>query len=347
MDVELVRMAIANRRKLGVLPDSFKGPVFVLWEITYACPLRCIHCYNHSGDTPGRHMPTESLLKIADQLGELQVHSVCLTGGEPAVHKGYLDVARRLKEHGVSVGTPLSGWMLNEELADEMAGLFDTLQVSVDGATAETHDKIRGVPGSFDRAIQACHMLDDAIERWLDRRVPPTLCGAFVANKLNFHEIEPFIDRMATSFKNLNEIRVQSIVPVGRAHELGIHLEKEQTDEMEALCSRKNMQYYPRVHVDPGDPTFHLMKPRVGHAWDLACIDPQGNVRFSPWLSGEVGQIGKDGTLQEIWEGELIDLHKSPRFLQHINKINHVNDMHDAEIALQQEFRRFGAGPRP
>src|SRR5262249_35425124 len=108
MDVDLVRMAIANRRRVGLLPTAFSAPGFVLWEITYACPLRCIHCYNHSGDAPPKQLPTDQLLKIADQFGDLQVHSVCLTGGEPSVHKGYLDVARRLKDHQVSVGTPLS-----------------------------------------------------------------------------------------------------------------------------------------------------------------------------------------------------------------------------------------------
>lgn len=344
MDTQLVRSAVAARRRAGVLPRSFEAPLFVLWEITYVCPLRCIHCYNHSGIDPGPQLGVDELVGVADQLGALQVHSVCLTGGEPAAHKGYLAAARRLRAHGISVGTPLSGWLLTPELAAEMAGLFDTIQVSLDGATAATHDRIRGVPGSHERALRACRILDEALES-AGRRPPPTFAVAFVANRLNFDEIGAFIDLVAQGYRHVNEVRVQAIVPVGRAMELGMQLTREQTATMEAVCARKNLEYYPHVHVDPGDPTFHLKKPRVGHPWDLAVIDPRGRVRFSPWLSGEVGDL-KERSLKEIWDAELRFLHEDPRWLSAIDQIDHVNDMQAVEVLLSAEYGRFGGGRR-
>src|SRR5262252_8344232 len=76
-------------------------PSAVNWDLTYACPLRCGHCYSESGRRPSRQLPLPSLLRIADEILAVRpVPTVTFTGGEPLVVRGVLDVARHLKEGG-------------------------------------------------------------------------------------------------------------------------------------------------------------------------------------------------------------------------------------------------------
>ncbi|MCZ0982320.1 cytochrome P450 [Streptomyces diastatochromogenes] len=62
------------------IPDH---PLEVLWDITYACPLRCTHCYSESGRRPARRLSGEDMLRAADAILALGTEGVCLAGANP------------------------------------------------------------------------------------------------------------------------------------------------------------------------------------------------------------------------------------------------------------------------
>ncbi|MGA4837872.1 radical SAM protein [Streptomyces sp. G45] len=137
------------------------GPEVVVWDTTYACPLRCSHCYSESGRRPSRQLGPQDMLRVADALIALRPRVVALSGGEPLVVRGLFEVADRLRAAGVNLSINTSGWVMTRALAERLADRFDEVIVSLDGATAEVHDRIRGRQGSFGRVLAALAVLDE------------------------------------------------------------------------------------------------------------------------------------------------------------------------------------------
>ncbi|GAA2583627.1 radical SAM protein [Actinomadura fulvescens] len=333
------RARVDDRRAAGLLPERFKSPVYMMWEITYSCPLRCVHCYNSSGYSPPRHLGHDDAMKVAEQIADAEVMSICLTGGEPNLHPAYYDASRVLKEAGVSIGTPTSGWNMTPETADVYVELFDTVQVSVDAGRAETHDAIRGRNRSFQRAMAALRMLNDAVERSKSHKTP-NLCLAYVANRRNIDEFVELTDQVA-DISRLTEIRLQAQVPSGRARELGLGLTDADLERLQQLAIRQTLKH--GILVNAGDPTGHLKKAVLGWPWEYAVIDPYGDVRFSPWLPGRMGNV-LESSLQEVWDAGLGDLHRDPDMVELLSRIRTVNDIGDVTEELESRYGSFGGG---
>ena len=84
-----------------------------------------------------------------------------VTGGEPLLRKELaLSIIDRFAEAGVAVSLVTNGWFVDEAVADRIAAIDDVrVHVSVDGASPEVHDAVRGVPGSWRRAVRAIDLL--------------------------------------------------------------------------------------------------------------------------------------------------------------------------------------------
>ena len=130
-----------------------------VWDLTYACPLRCTHCYSESGRRPAKTLPPDELMKIAEIMVMSGARRVSLSGGEPLIVPGWAEAARRLRDAGIEVTLFTSGWIMDESIAAEIGRSVTHVCVSLDGATAETHDRIRQRSGSFDRAMAALGVL--------------------------------------------------------------------------------------------------------------------------------------------------------------------------------------------
>lgn len=134
-------------------------PFSLTWEIISDCNLRCKHCYfsNYSEKYDSRNdLSTEKIMSIIDELAEMNVVNVNLTGGEPFLRADFLDILKKLKSKNISINITTNGTLITENIAKELSfilnPLIDTIQVSLDGSCKETHDKTRG-EGSFKKAI--------------------------------------------------------------------------------------------------------------------------------------------------------------------------------------------------
>jgi len=142
------------------LRDYTQSPMNVYWEMTQACGLACRHCRAEAMPEPHPdELSFEEGLQFLRQLPEFgePLPQLILTGGDPLRRKGLfplIDEARRLGI-GVSITPAATGaltrWVL-EKLKDHGV---EGVGLSLDGSTAERHDSIRGVPGTFDRTLQA------------------------------------------------------------------------------------------------------------------------------------------------------------------------------------------------
>ncbi|GIX21331.1 MAG: heme d1 biosynthesis radical SAM protein NirJ [Gammaproteobacteria bacterium] len=126
----------------------------VIWNIVRRCNLHCRHCYSGSADHdfPGE-LDTRQALAVIDDLAELGVPALILSGGEPLLRADLFTLAARAKAHGLYLGLSSNGTLVDEAQAERIAAAgFDYVGISIDGLAAR-HDRLRGRPGAFEAAL--------------------------------------------------------------------------------------------------------------------------------------------------------------------------------------------------
>ncbi len=138
------------------------APICLTWELTYACNLACVHCLSSSGKRDPRELTTQQCKDIIDELERMQVFYVNIGGGEPTVRPDFWELVDYATAHHVGVKFSTNGVRITPEVAGRLAASdYVDVQISLDGATAEVNDAVRG-PGSFAMAIRALENLADA-----------------------------------------------------------------------------------------------------------------------------------------------------------------------------------------
>ncbi|MFQ6132188.1 MAG: radical SAM/SPASM domain-containing protein [Armatimonadota bacterium] len=134
-------------------------PVTMLWELTCRCNLRCAHCYVSRGAAEAE-LDTREALTVLDQLAEAGTLYLILSGGEPLLRDDFFTIAEAARQREFAVRIFTNGTKVNEEAAGRIADLAPlSVEVSLYGHRAATHDAISGVPGSHQQAIRALELL--------------------------------------------------------------------------------------------------------------------------------------------------------------------------------------------
>jgi Y-X(10)_GDL-associated radical SAM protein len=130
-------------------------PVHVVWEITLACNLKCQHCGSRAGRPRPNELSTEECIEVVDQLARLGTREISLIGGEAYLRKDWTEIVRAIRGHGIYCAMQSGARNLTAaRIAEAVAAGLQGLGVSIDGLP-ELHDELRGVPGSYEMAIQA------------------------------------------------------------------------------------------------------------------------------------------------------------------------------------------------
>ena len=129
----------------------------VAWETTRNCNLACVHC--RASATLGPHsgeLDTGEAFRLLDQIAEVAPAIVILTGGEPLMREDIFDIAAYGTRRGLRMVMAPNGTLITVPIAEKLVTCgIRRISISLDGATAESHDRFRQVPGAFDGAIQA------------------------------------------------------------------------------------------------------------------------------------------------------------------------------------------------
>ena len=135
-------------------------PTKVSFILTDLCNLRCRHCYAWKTHER-RVLSTEVIVDTLAELGEWAgPYKLFLSGGEPTLHRGLVEIVQAAASKGGFVSIATNGIRMGERLAQELvlAGLGHA-DISLDGLTPETHDQIRGRVGAHARAVRAARLL--------------------------------------------------------------------------------------------------------------------------------------------------------------------------------------------
>lgn len=185
------RRAVINLTKsfahMGIKkPISLYAPFLVVWDFTHKCNLNCKHCYSNSGAVNEGELSTKEALAVVDQLVDAGVTALAFSGGEPLTRKDFFEVATHAADRGLYVSVATNGTLLTKENVQKLKqAKVNYLDVSIDGASAKTHDEFRGVPGTFDRAVAGLKNCVDA---------DLCVCIATTVGKNNMAELPAIID---------------------------------------------------------------------------------------------------------------------------------------------------------
>jgi AdoMet-dependent heme synthase len=136
--------------------DFNQAPMIVIWEMTQACDLACVHC--RASALPDRNpmeLTTEEGYRLLEQIRSFGNPLMVFTGGDPLKRPDLDSLLRRSVELGLRTNvSPSATPLLTPAAIDrfQQAGVA-RMAISLDGATAATHDAFRGIPGTFSRAL--------------------------------------------------------------------------------------------------------------------------------------------------------------------------------------------------
>ena len=135
------------------------APICLTWELTYACNLACVHCLSSSGRRDPGELSTAECQAVIDTLERMQVFYVNIGGGEPTVRPDFWELVDYATAHHVGVKFSTNGVRIDAAVARKLAASdYVDVQISLDGATAEVNDAVRG-QGSYAMAIRAMEHL--------------------------------------------------------------------------------------------------------------------------------------------------------------------------------------------
>ncbi|MBI6853769.1 GDL motif peptide-associated radical SAM/SPASM maturase [Pseudomonas cichorii] len=137
-------------------------PVHVVWEITLACDLKCLHCGSRAGHRRPDELNTQECLDVIDSLAALGTREITLIGGEAYLRKDWTRLIEAIHGHGMYCAIQTGGRNLTPTKMQAAidAGL-NGVGVSIDGL-APLHDAVRNVPGSFDKAVDTLRRAKEA-----------------------------------------------------------------------------------------------------------------------------------------------------------------------------------------
>ena len=194
------------------VPQRFSAPLFVVWNFTNLCNLRCQHCYQ---DTAHRRLSDEltleEKLRVVDQAGDMYVPMIAFAGGEPTIDRDLLPVLRRCQAHGIHTSIATHGGTMTPRLAAQLAEAgVRYVEVSLDSVHAERHDAFRRQPGMWERTVRG--MRNVVAQEGL--RLGVAMC----VHQGNYAEVDDMIrfalEIGAGTFAHFN------FIPVGRGLEM-------------------------------------------------------------------------------------------------------------------------------
>ena len=155
--------------------DFNQSPLLVIWEVTQACDLACVHC--RASAMPGRNpgeLTREQGYRLLDEIRSFGDPLMVFTGGDPLKRSDLFDLIRHSVDLGLRTNvTPSATPLLTANAIDRFkkSGIA-RMAISLDGPDAETHDSFRGVAGTFDRAMFALrHARDIRLDTQLQTTV--------------------------------------------------------------------------------------------------------------------------------------------------------------------------------
>lgn len=272
-------------------------------EVTYDCPLACIHCSSNAYSGNALHMGSEECLRILREASDMGVRAVAFSGGEPLV---WPHIAKCVELAGSAFDEVVIYTTGNvddfKSIATELKRVGLTRMVfSLYAATDAKHDWVTRVAGSFNKTIDA---LRDAHSLGLETEIH------FVVTAYNYSELRAVCE-LGTSL-GVSAVSVLRLVPQGRAAMLDGALSKEQILGVVTAIKQLRKEGFALRTGSPMNVFWVNEKPECKAALDRLIVSPDLNVSpcdaFKQVDASDIAGTTADSnlatkTLEECWTG--------------------------------------------
>lgn len=290
-------------------PATRKRSAYAVWELTLKCNLACSHCGSRAGERRENELDTEEALDLVRQLADAGIDEVTLEGGEAFLRPDWLTIARAITDAGMACTMVTGGYGVSRETALRMrdAGIV-AASVSVDGLE-QTHDDIRGRPGSFKYCFETLAHF---------RHAGLAISANTQINRRSVGDLPTLYERLRDAEVSLWQLQLTTPMGNGADRPLLI-MQPAELDDVYKVLARIGMRAADeaRVILVPGSnlgyygPYDHLIfRGSGGRSW-IGCIaglsslgiHADGSIKACPTLPSEyVGGNIRERPLSEILE---------------------------------------------
>jgi radical SAM protein with 4Fe4S-binding SPASM domain len=287
-------------------------PRLVAFEVTHRCRFNCLHCRASAGDGDKEELTTQQCKKIISSVAKFSKCVIILTGGEPMERSDIYQLIRYGRSRKLRMVMATCGYLINEESIAKLkeAGVL-ALSFSLDGSSAETHDKFRQAKGAFDAVIRAAEIARQAGMRF---QINTTIC------KVNIDEITGIIELA----KRLGAYCFNAfiLVPTGRGEQIAdeildpiryevllnelLRFKLESSIEVRVTCGPQFARVYERAKAkklikgDSNSPTKRVAGCMGGRGFGF--ISYRGDVQTCGFLDISAGNLVENGfNFKKIW----------------------------------------------
>ncbi|MDK1387700.1 pyrroloquinoline quinone biosynthesis protein PqqE [Sinorhizobium sp. 8-89] len=249
-------------------------PMAMLAELTHRCPLACPYCSNPVALTRAKdELSTGEWINVFEQAADLGVLHLHLSGGEPAARRDLVELTRAAVSLGLYTNLITSGVGLTEARISSLADVgLDHVQLSIQGVSPESADRIGGYNGGHERKI--------AVAGWVaDAGIPLTLNA--VCHRQNMGEIEAMIE-LAIRLK-ARRIEVATVQFHGWAerNKAALMPTREQVEQATQTVAAARERYQGILVIDYVPADYYSSYPK-------ACMGGWGRVGLNVTPSGRV-----------------------------------------------------------
>jgi radical SAM protein with 4Fe4S-binding SPASM domain len=270
-------------------------------EVTWRCPLACVHCYNSipiSDESARRgELSREEHFRIVDEIVEAGCLWLLYTGGEPLARPDFLDIYTHAKRRGLLITLFTNGTLITEKVAEHLGQWRPfAIEITLYGRTRETYERVTRAPGSYDRCMRGIRLL-------LERRLPLKLkTMALRANRHEIWEMKRFAEEeLGVEFKfdaminpriDCSDSPLAVRLTPDEVVALDL-LDPRRMSEFQSFCERFNG---PVLTDERADDLYHC-----GGGITSFAIDPEGRMSLCV-LSRRDPYDLRTGTFREGWE---------------------------------------------
>ncbi len=273
----------------GASVGDYGAPLFLAWQLSNRCTGRCLHCCEESGPDKAwaDEMNREQALSLARQIVSNKIAYVAFGGGEPMGCPWVWEIFEILTAGGVEIKIETNGLDLDDAACDKLKAMkIACVQISIDGATAGVHEKLR--PGSGYQPAW------DAIDRLVKRGLEPEL--VFIPTRFNVQDAVDVYDQAAA--RGIRTFVTGPMMRLGRAAHAWDSLACSDEDWKEAVA-RLKARKGPRLAVYPWG-IQHEMKTRAESPQSMVLVVPNGRAKLLNALPFAVADL-KTESLASAW----------------------------------------------
>ena len=277
------------------------GPYMAELDITYQCNCRCQMCQRWK-DPRTNELSLDEYQRLAAVLHEMGSHQISIAGGEPLLREDVFPIIKSFSGLGMSVNLCTNGLLL-EKFDDEICSSGLTcVTVSLDGASAESHDEMRGMPGSHKQ-------IEEGIKHFLghSRSSRPILRVRMTLSNRNANEIGAFYQKW---HHVVDDVLLQPVHHCNDAFYTGmdeaeLYLDPQVIAREIADTPLENDGYMKRL-VESLRSCGSFPHHQCYAGVMMARIDPWGNVYPCLEQHSRVGSIREKG-FRTIWNSEVLN----------------------------------------